>query len=245
MNFIELFNRPGLIAAHRGANSIAPENTLKALKKSVSKCDFIEIDVQLSSDGVAVIFHDETLERTTDLDKALKVSELSFDELSKLDYGSWFDGEYEPILTLYDALKFIKENNLFLNVEIKDIGESFDDKEVVSVVLKEIQELNVQNLVLLSSFRAEYLPLCKETLPNTPTALLVEYKHPHNILEYLKLLKVDGYNISSELVDKEIIKIVKNEGYFVSVYTVNDKEQAQKLFKIGVNAVFSDRLEIF
>ena len=155
MNFLELFKKKSLIAAHRGASSIAPENTFIAMKKSVGHCDFIEIDVQLSSDGVAVIMHDETLQRTTNVDKlevyksrlSYNVCDFSFDELSGLDYG---DGE--TLLTLKRALEFIKENALYLNIEIKDVKKNFSDEQIVSTVLDEIEKLEVQNQVLISSF---------------------------------------------------------------------------------------------
>ena len=133
MNFGELFNRTGLIAAHRGARSIAPENTLRALSASVAECDFIEIDVQLSSDGVVIVMHDDTLERTTNVcemenyknREPYNVSDFTLKELLSLDYGGWFDGKFEPLLTLTQALRFVKENMMFLNIEIKDMNHFF------------------------------------------------------------------------------------------------------------------------
>lgn len=251
MNFLKLLNNIGLIAAHRGARSIAPENTLLALKRSVGRCDFIEVDVQLSHDKVAVIMHDDTLERTTNVKevsafmskKPYKVKDFTFSELSTLDYGSWFNEEYEPLLTLSCALKFIKDNQLYMNVEIKDMHDSFSDEMVVSIVIKEILDKDVANQVLLSSFRHEYLPIAKELAPNIATAVLVENKHPKNLIEYLKDLHVDAYNLNDELVDKQTIIKLREAGFFVNVYTVNDKRRANELFKMGVNGVFSDSLQ--
>lgn len=243
MNFLKLFNQKPLIAAHRGANSIAPENTLLSMQKSVGHCDFIEIDVQLSSDGVAVIMHDETLQRTTNIEKLevykdrfpYNVFDFSFDELNGLDYG---DGE--TLLTLTKALEFIKENSLYLNVEIKDVNEKFSDEQMVSTVLDEIKKFEVQDQVLISSFRAEYLPLVKKLSPNVPTAFLEDESHKNNLVKYLKSLKVDAYNINKTLVEEDMIKILKAKGILVGVYVVNDKEEQKKLFDVGVNAIFSD-----
>lgn len=243
MNFLELLKNGNNVGAHRGASSIAPENTMRALDASAGRSDFIEIDVQLSRDGAALIFHDDTLERTTNLGVAKRVSELSFKELSKLDYGSWFDGKSEPLLTLDDSLKFIKENNLFLNIEIKDIHKYFSDEQVVIAVVKEIKKWQVESQVIISSFRAEYLPLCKDIDSEIPTALLVEDKHPENLIKYLNELKVDAYNISDELVDSMLIKELKDSGLYVGVYTVNDPSRQKELFEIGVNGVFSDILK--
>lgn len=248
MNFLKLFNNTGLIAAHRGARSIAPENTMSALKKSVGYCDFIEIDVQLSSDGVAVIMHDDTLERTTNVQdieafearEPYLVCDFTFEELSALDYGSWFNKEYEPLLTLHDALRFVKDNHLYMNVEIKDMHGVFEDKEVVSTVLKEIESLHVQDQLLISSFRNEYLPLCKQMMPNIPTAALVEDEQPNDLIEHLKRLHVDSYNLDDVLVDEQTVQMVRDAGIFVNVYTVNDPVRAKELFYMGVNGVFSD-----
>ena len=242
MNFIELFNKKSLIVAHRGANSVAPENTLLAMKKSVGHCDFIEIDVQLSSDEVAIIMHDKTLIRTTNISRLeiyknrypYNVSDFTFDELNTLDYGAG-----EKLLTLRMALEFIKENNIYLNIEIKDILDNFSDEFVVSKVLEEIQNLDVASQVLISSFRAEYLTIMKNKSPKIATALLAESNHD-NLIEYLKYLRVDTYNISKGLVDKELIERLNAAGIFVNVYVVNDKREQEKLFAMGVSAIFTD-----
>lgn len=243
MNFLELFKKKSLIAAHRGASSVAPENTLLALKKSAGHCDFIEIDVQLSSDGIAVIIHDETLQRTTNVEKLeaykerfpYNICDFSVDELSRLDYG-----EGETLLTLKEALKFVKENSLYLNIEIKDVKEKFCDEKIVATVLDVIEELKVQNQVLISSFRAEYLRLVKKLYPDIPTAFLEDLSHKNNLIEYLKSLNVIAYHINKTLVDKDIIESLNAEGIFVGVYVVNDTKEQKELFDMGVSTVFTD-----
>ena len=242
MNFLELFNQKSLIAAHRGANSIAPENTLLAMKKSVGHCDFIEIDVQLSSDGVAVVMHDNTLERTTNVNKLdifkgrypYRVSDFTCDELTLLDYG---DGG--SLLTLEAALTFIKENESYLNVEIKDMQNSFSDTQVVSTVLSDIKNLALEKQVLISSFRGEYLALVKKISPEIATAFLADTNRD-NLIEYLKYLDVNAYHISEKLVDKDLMDKLKAQGFFIGVYVVSDKAEQKKLFDMGVTTVFSD-----
>ncbi len=253
MKFLELLSQTGIIAAHRGARSISPENTLTALKNSIGKCDFIEIDVQFSRDGVAVVMHDETLERTTDVakidsfvsKKPYRVCDFTLDELRELDYGSWFykdENHKEPLLTLSDALEFIKENNIFLNIEIKDMYGIFSDEEVVDTALSEIKKSDAGEVVLLSSFRHEYLKISKEKAPTILTAALVDGKHPHSLLKYLSELKANGYNLNNESVDKQTVEMLREAGFFVGVYTVNDSTRAKELFGMGVNYIFSDSL---
>lgn len=253
MTFSELLNRTGLIGAHRGARLVAPENTMRSLKASLGRCDFIEVDVQLSSEGIAVVMHDDTLERTTNVDeldefkerKPYRVCDFSFKELSSLDYGSWFDGHVEPLLTLSETLRFIKENNLFLNIEIKDMHSSFSDMQVLSSVIKEIQDWHVENRVLISSFRHEYLPLCKKRLPDVPTAVLFEEKYPEHLIKYVVALDVDACHISDKLVDTKSVHKLRQIACAVSVYTVNDKAVADELFEMGVNGIFTDNLDLY
>ncbi|MFA6192714.1 MAG: glycerophosphodiester phosphodiesterase family protein [Sulfurimonas sp.] len=271
MKILELLNRKGLIGAHRGARALRPENTLSALKESVGHSDFMEVDVQFSSDRVAIIIHDETLARTTDVSEIesfksrtpYRVCDFSFDELCMLDYGSWFYREdpfhqiaegrvdlakirdkSEPLLTLFETLKFVKENNLFINVEIKDVHDFLSDSEVVAIITNEIESLHVQKHVLLTSFRHEYLPLCKAKIADVATAALVEGKHPksdiNELIGYLKSLKVEGYHLHDGLVDKETVTQLHKAGFFVNVYTVNNPLRQKELFKMGVNGLFSD-----
>jgi glycerophosphoryl diester phosphodiesterase len=219
-----------------------------ALMKSIGHCDFIEIDVQLSSDKIAFIMHDNTLSRTTNVKevdifksrKPYRVSDFTFDELSTLDYGSWFNNHPEPILSLCRVVDFIKENSMFINIEIKDMKGSFSDKDVVSIVLKDIESSHVEDMVLISSFRHEYLKICKQIMPNIATAALFEYKTPSNIIDYLRELKVDACHLNNNYIDKHIVKKLKKAGYFINVYTVNDTIRAKELFSIGINGVFTD-----
>lgn len=270
MNFLDLFEKPGLIAAHRGDRSIRPENTLSALRSSIGKCDFIEIDVQLSRDKIPVILHDETLGRTSNvkvIDSFTErypwwVRDFSQNELQRLDFGNWFyredpfgcisagkvymskaENKYEPLLTLEKALLFAKEEELFLNVEIKGMHDWIPDREVVTLIANVIKKLRAEPLILLSSFHHAYLPICKELLPDSPTAVLTEKKAPENLIDYLELLQADAYHPDEKYLNEEIVKRVREAGYFVNTYTVNDPLRQKELFAWGVNGIFTDYLE--
>lgn len=267
MNFLELFNKTGLIAAHRGVRSIAPENTLLALEKSVGDCDLIEVDIRFSSDGIAIVFHDDTLCQKTNISdissfderKPYQVCDFTFDELCTLDYGSWFykedpfkmieDGvvdasqintRYEPLLTLEKTLEFVKKNNLFINIEIKDIHDCFSDEYIVSNVLDCIKKHKVEHLVLISSFRHEYVYMSKQMMPNIPTAAIFENEIPSELLDRLKALRVDACHLESILVNEGLVKRIKKAGFLVNVFTVNNIHVINRLFDIGVTCVFSD-----
>ena len=250
MNFLELFKSPDLIAAHRGDRSEKPENTLSALRSSSGKCDFIEIDVQLTKDLIPVIIHDDTLGRTSNVLKnerfadrsPWKVSKFTFEELQSLDFGSWFDQKPEPVLTLEKALSFAKEQDLFLNVENKDMSKILSDDIVVEIIIDMIIKTQTEHLVLLSSFYHHYLPICKKISSSIPTAALQMYKHPDHLINYLQTLQVDAYHPEDKITDKKIVSDVKKAGFFINVFTVNDLERKEQLFEWGVNGVFTDHL---
>lgn len=251
MNFLELFKRPNLIAAHRGNRSQKPENTLSALEASIGKCDFIEIDVQLTKDLVPVVIHDDTLGRTTDVSnidefkdlKPWRVSDFTFEELQKLDFGSWFDHTYEPILTLEKALIFIKEHHLFLNIEIKDMSNTFADDKVVRIIIDMIKKTQTEDLILISSFYHHYLQIFKLYASQIPTAALQAQKHPNSLINYLHDLQVNAYHPDVSIINKKMVTDLRESGFYVNVFTVNSAERKKKLFSWGVNAVFTDILD--
>lgn len=270
MNFLELFEKPNLIAAHRGNRSIKPENTLSALRSSIGKCDFIEIDLQLSRDRIPVILHDETLGRTSNVKEIgsfsdrypWRVRDFSLNELQCLDFGSWFyredpfgcinagkvhlsktESRQESLLTLEKALLFAKEEEVFINIEIKGMHDWMPDRDTVVVIADVIKKLQVEPLILLSSFYHAYLPICKELLPGIPTAVLTEEKAPEDIIAYLELLRADAYHTDEQCLNEETVKELREAGYFVNAYTVNDPLRQQELFAWGVNGVFTDYLE--
>ena len=119
--FIEKLNleRNIAVTAHRGSSMDAPENTLSAVRKAISDgADYAEIDVQTTSDGVVVLMHDGDLMRIASVDR--KVSEITFDELMKIDIGSWFSPVFrnERIAKLTEVIDAVK-NHIKLNIELK------------------------------------------------------------------------------------------------------------------------------
>ncbi|DAB30492.1 MAG TPA: glycerophosphodiester phosphodiesterase [Sulfurimonas sp. UBA12504] len=245
MSFLTLFEKSELIGAHRGARSIAPENTLKALRLSQGRGDFIEIDVQLSRDKVPVLMHDETLQRTTNVAKIAvfrgrapyNVCDFTYEELMMLECG-----EGEKVPTLEATLAFVKEKKLYLNIELKDSSSSFDDEIFISLILALVEKYQLHERILFSSFRHEYLRLVKEKMPQIPTAALVENHHPHNLLTYLKELGVVMYILNSELADAQTVKMLRDNGFYIGVYTINNTQRRDELFAMGVNAIFTDTL---
>ena len=122
------------IMGHRGAAGVAPENTLVGLRTAAELgVRWVEFDVMLSGDGVPVLFHDDSLKRTTGCDALMADTPLA--SLSKLEAGAWFASKFagEPIPTLEDALSFLLESGISPNVEIKpSTGKMNSDPGVAS-----------------------------------------------------------------------------------------------------------------
>lgn len=257
--------------AHRGARSLAPENTIAAARKAFELgADMWELDVAMSADGQLVVIHDDTLTRTSNaamvfLDrKPWKVQNFTLEELHLLDFGSWYNntdpfhqikaGNVTPeemhsfvglsIPTLEEALVFTRENNWMVNVEIKDLKGTPGDKVVVSQVVRMISDLEMTGQVLISSFQHQYISQVKEINPELPTGALIEWLD----LEPTKTLartKADAYHPGSRLINAKTIRQIREKGYDVNVWTVNKEPSMRKLIKAGATGIITDFPQVF
>ena len=162
---------PTRVIAHRGFSGAAPENTLAAFEKAIEVgADMFELDVLLSRDGRVVVIHDDTLDRTTDGEG--KVAAFTLAELKKLDAGSWFSAEFagERIPTLEEALRLAK-GCILVNVEIKTEAVG---RGVVAKALEVIDELDMKDNVVISSFDPTALAKARELHPGIRTASLFD-----------------------------------------------------------------------
>jgi glycerophosphoryl diester phosphodiesterase len=270
MGFWENFEKnKKLIVAHRGARSIRPENTMSAFKKAIKKSDYIELDVGFTKDGVAVIIHDTTLERTSNVQefpefkKPYRVIDYTYKQLLKLDFGSWFLREdpfetikkgkvdikelkslkTQRILTLNKVLKFLKKHHFPVNVEIKDLTRTPFDKTAVKTIIDIIEDNVMLNYVLLSSFNHKYLRQAHRLNSHIDIAALQANEHRKDLVKHLKRLRVRSYNPEFQIADTDLIKNLRNAGIFTNIFTVNDREEIEKLFIAGAKSVFTDILE--
>jgi len=267
--FFDRLNATGYICAHRGVRSLAPENTLLALEKARQwGADLWETDVQITRDGVVVIFHDRTLERTTDVASLAQFSgrnpwhlgDFSYAELQLLNAGSWFihhdpfasiaAGEVladdfskitrQKIPQLSEVLRYCSQHNFPVNLEIKDQSRTPADEIIITAVLEQISATATEKLVLLSSFNHKYLRQIKQINPNVATATLVECHHPANLIAYLQDLAVDAYHPNQQITDTALIKQLSANGIRTNLWTVNDVERARYFVEAGATFICSD-----
>ncbi len=236
-NKIELdmyYSTRALVTAHRGDSRNAPENTMAAIKLAKeNQADIIEIDVRQTSDGVLVLMHDESLYRTTGVNRL--VGEVDYNYVSSLDPGSDFSQEFagEKVPTLEEALIYAKENDIFYNIELKP-EEYYDD--YVENVVSLIQEYEFQQDCVIASSDQDALMKVKmlDSDIKTICILYVVYGNFQDI-EY-----VDGYSVRHNFVNKDLVKKIHGYGKVIYVWTVNTETKIKDLLLLDVDSIITD-----
>ncbi|MDP2700206.1 glycerophosphodiester phosphodiesterase family protein [Thalassospira sp.] len=225
------------IIAHRGASIEAPENTLAAIRVTSARgARWIECDVTLTSDGACVLFHDDTLERTSTGHGVIGHHDLA--SLRALDAGSWFSDIYigERIPTLEDAFDTLAALEMGVNLEIKPSG--CDPVALCKEVAKRIgQRRDVP--VLLSSFDDGAVAVIPDLLPGIPCGWLVE-EIPVNWQERYQALNARALHCDHKSLTRAQAEEVVAAGVPLVCYTINDPVRAAELFDWGVTSVITD-----
>lgn len=226
------------VIAHRGASGSAPENTASAIIEAARLgAEWAEVDVTISADGHAIIFHDHNLVRCTD--GTGLVIQKTLAELKELDAGSWYSPfcSEERILTFEELLLLAESLNLNLNLEIKPtIGR---EAETVWAMHKVLQKTSFSQAILISSFNYFALKEAQSLLPHYTRALNVE-AIPADWQERLESVGAEGLHFDAQFIDTAAIAEVVSSDTPLCCFTVNDFETAQRLFQAGVSAVFTD-----
>jgi glycerophosphoryl diester phosphodiesterase len=230
-----------MVIGHRGAALHAPENTLASFSKAYDLgCAWVEFDVQLAACGTPVVFHDATLERTTDGQGPLAVR--SFQELKKLDAGRWFGVEFagQRIPSLAEALDHIQALGMGVNIEIKTDGPraSASARAILAEALS-VWSSGKSLKPLISSFHAEALDVALAMCPSWPRGYLVKTIDASR-LAVARGLKASVINPPADRVSALELAAAKAAGLDILAWTVNDAEKAAALWKRGVDGVFTD-----
>ncbi len=260
-----MFAHRPLVIAHRGASSIAPENTLAAARAALDAgADMWEVDVTVTADHELIILHDDTLTRTTNVkelypDRApWSVADFTAREIASLDAGTWFvrtdpfgeigrghipketwqayAGEHVP--TLREVLLFTREHRWRINVELKALPPALKDFPLVDVVLQTIRALDMEERVVISSFVHSYLWEIREKAPRMAVAALVDCKG--EIPVDWDTLAFPAYNLCAFRAPHEWIRKLQNAGRRVNIWVVNDEAWMRHFINQGVNGIFTD-----
>ncbi|WP_341225427.1 glycerophosphodiester phosphodiesterase family protein [uncultured Arcticibacterium sp.] len=227
------------ICAHRGANKTHPENTLAAFKEAIRLgAHMIEFDVQLSKDNRLVIMHDGTVDRTTN--GTGKVSRLTFDEIRKLDAGSWKSEEFasEKVPTLREVLE-IMPDNIWLNVHLKG------KKKVGIETAKAIIATNRTHQAVIACEKEAArgvksvdasLKICNMNRLNSRTAYIDDTIKEGYLFLQIKSSRDDEHML------RDIKKLKKND-VMINYFHAEKVGQLNTLFAAGVDFVLTDNLE--
>lgn len=230
--------------AHRGGGTLAPENTLAAMKMANAHSFVaVEFDVKLAQDNVAILMHDETLERTTD--GSGLVREKSIAELERYDAGTWHSEQYrgERIPHLVAVSRYLHARGMMANVEIKPCpGREIETGRMVGELC---EELWLDRLVkpLISSFSLVALHAAREAAPGLPMGLLVEVPEAQNLV-LLERLGAVSVHCNQRYVSADLVRLFHGRGYRVMTYTVNEPSRVAALLDLGVDGIFTDNLAV-
>lgn len=254
------FNRP-IVLAHRGGSHIAPEHTIVAFEKAFELgVDGFEVDIRLTKDEEIIVFHDDTVDRTTDGFGFVK--DYTLVELKKLNAGYHFvdsEGHYPykehklEILTLRELLE--KFPNTYINIDMKDNSDTYEGSLIPSKLWRLIEELQVENRIVVTSFFSEQvdrfnlyaqnrvaLGAGEHDVKKAFTAFTSQFKHLYHP-------KVDVFQIPVKsnlfsLDSSKFIAFLTNLNIPVHYWTVNDAETMRRLIQNGANGIVTDRPDI-
>ncbi|EXJ12885.1 MULTISPECIES: glycerophosphodiester phosphodiesterase family protein [Nitrincola] len=233
------------LIAHRGCAQLAPENTLGAMRLTQRLgIDWVEIDANLVGDGTVVIFHDDELSRLSK-DQGRLMS-LTYADLAHVDVGSHFSAEYsaERIPTLDEMLVFLSQHQFGLNLEIKRY-EHFSAEQIVEPSIRALeQNWQAFDRLIISSFDTEILQLIQQRKPEWPLGQLWEAL-PDNWQSIAESLGAVSIHLDYSQLTTDQARAIKQAGYDLYVYTVNDPNAAKCLFEMGVDGIFTDNPTLF
>ncbi len=219
-----------LILGHRGASADAPENTLAAFALALEQnADGIELDVHLSADGVPVVIHDDTVDRTTDGEG--RVADLSLAELRRLTIPGG-----HTIPTLDEVFETFGRRTLY-NVELK--GLRIDDGGLSAAVANAIEGHQVGERVLISAFSPFFVRQARRHLPRAvPVAHLRERRSTR---VFHRFVRAEADHPAHTLVDESLMEWARREKVRVNVWTVDDPAEARRLLRLGVHGIITNR----
>lgn len=245
-------NKRVLVFAHRGGGGLLPENTLPAFIYSSSLgADVLELDIHRTSDGELVVIHDRTVDRTTD--GRGKVSEMTLAELKELDAAAQFTadggktfpfrGRGFTIPTLREIFDAFPDS--IFNVEPKRQG-----SEMAEPLCALIREKNMTNKVIVGSFTQSIIDDTREACPEiatsaTPTEAISFFLRELGGIERsysppMQALQIPKTFVGMDVVTKDFVDAAHERNLKVHVWTINSKDEMQRLIDLGVDGIMTD-----
>lgn len=235
-----------IVIAHRGASAYAPEHTIAAYDLAIEMAaDYIEQDLQMTSDGVLVVMHDATLDRTTSCSGL--VIERALHELEPCDAGSWFSHDFRGarIPTLRELFeRYGKTARYYIETKNPDEAPGME-----AALLALISEFGLRDgavekwQVLIQSFSRDSLLKMRRLDPELPLIQLVADDQGSDLIR-AQLTDIRGYAVgigpARASVDSALVDAVHDQGLVIHPYTVNEPAEMRRLMALGVDGMFTD-----
>ena len=242
-----------LIVGHRGASALAPENTLAAFRRAIDDgAEGVEFDVRLAKDEAAVVVHDDTLVRTAG--KAVRVAELTSDELGQIDVGTWFNAVYpakadvsfsaETVPTLAETLTFLGEFTGRIYIELK--CDESDAAGLTEAVGREINGSPLLRQIIVKSFKLSVIPHIRQICPGVRTAALFAPKimsmlrKERYIVNIAEEFGADELSLHYSLATRSLMNKSDLRGFPVTIWTVNRSAWVARAEKLGLHALITN-----
>lgn len=232
------------IIAHRGFSAIAPENTLAAFSAAIQHgADSIELDIQLSADGVPVVIHDATLDRTTGT--AGNVSEKTLAELKTLDAGAWFNDKYagERIPTLKEVLVAVNAIPSFLYFDVKKHCEWSNNQ--ITEFVKLLVDEGWETRCIISSFNEVFVDQVRSLCNTIKLGYIVADAQVYQsqlekAVSAGNTVMISAYDILLE--NPSLIQTSKEQEIDIVSWTVDSREDFKELTELGITRIITNSL---
>ncbi|MCA0755116.1 glycerophosphoryl diester phosphodiesterase membrane domain-containing protein [Paenibacillus sp. N4] len=224
-----------LVSAHRGDKEEAPENSLQAVQHAIDKgVDSVEVDAQLTKDGVVVLHHDYSLRRMAGVEKS--VGELSYRELSRLSIGTVKNGENGEeetvrIPMLAEALAAAKGKAKLL-IDLKPYGSG---EELVLQVVRLVEQFGMERDVYIQSFDQQSLMQIRHLNPDIKIGQILYF-----VLGDTSALDVDFFTIEQVMLTESLVERAHRNGREVWVWTVNSDRNLKEVLKFEIDGIITD-----
>jgi glycerophosphoryl diester phosphodiesterase len=226
------------VTAHRGASRYYPENTMAAFEGAAEQgANWIELDVHESSDRKIFVMHDSSFRRTAGTNRS--AWELTYDEISKLDAGSFFGSAYagEQIPLLSDVIRFAKQAKIPLNIEIKPSGhEEFLENDLVNL----LEEENFTGQCVVTSQSYASISKVKDLNPDIKTIYVMGFAYGN----ISRLKKADGFSVRYTSVTGDLVSRVHNAGKEIYAWTVNSRWAIDDMIDRQVDNIITDNVPL-
>ena len=227
-----------ILYGHRGARGLAPENTLVAFRKARDLgLEYVELDIQITSDKHLVVIHDHTVDRTTD--GSGRVGDLTLDEIKRLDAGSFFAPEYRGIrVPTFEEFCGAFAEDFSIQLEIK----SYDQPEyeaLIPIMIARLRRYGLYERTVVTSFSAEVLEAVKKMEPGLNRGY-ISSRDPEDSIERAAKLGCVTVGLATGILSPAIVREAHALGMEVTGWQGNTEQEMEILRTSGVDSFSSD-----